>query len=162
MAEAAESSRSRGRELALVALCHLDGVDPPARGDALTLLLEQPPRGDGRGEDHFAELAADPSIRTFAVELVELVIDNWADIDARISSTSTRWRLPRMDRVDRNTIRLAAAELLLRPRTPRAVILSEAVRLASRYGGERSPPFVNGVARALADALRPDAEEVAG
>jgi hypothetical protein len=60
-----------------------------------------------------------------------------------------------MAQVDRNVLRLAAFELAARPDTPRPVILSEAVRLARRYGSERSSSFVNGVADALARRLRP-------
>ena len=40
-------------------------------------------------------------------------------------------------------------------RTTPAVVLAESVRLARRYGSERSPGFVNGVAEALARRLRP-------
>jgi N utilization substance protein B len=156
---AVESTRSRGRELALGCLSHLEDLPPDERRSALTLLLREPPTGDGTGEDHFAALAADASVCRFAVELVELVVEHWAGIDAAITDTSKRWRLERMDRVDRNTIRIVAAELQHRPRTPRAAILAEAVRLAARYGGDRSPTFVNGVARALADALRPPPKE---
>jgi N utilization substance protein B len=60
-----------------------------------------------------------------------------------------------MDRVDRNLLRLVAVEMIDLSETPRAVIVSEAVRLASRYGSDRSAPFVNGVAEALAKRLRP-------
>ena len=54
-----------------------------------------------------------------------------------------------------DALRLVGAEMLALPDTPRAVIVAEAVRLASRYGSERSAPFVNGVAEALAKRLRP-------
>jgi N utilization substance protein B len=138
-----ERRESRGRELALACLCHVEGFAAPERAAALGLL---------------AALTSDAAVRRFAVDLVELVVAAWPEIDAAIADTSKRWRLERMDRVDRNAIRIVTAELLHRPQTPRAVILSEAVRLAARYGGERSPTFVNGVARALADALRPAVE----
>ena len=60
-----------------------------------------------------------------------------------------------MDRVDRNVLRLAVAELLSSPDVPRNVIISEAVRLAGRYGSERSTAFVNGLVETLARTLRP-------
>jgi N utilization substance protein B len=63
-----------------------------------------------------------------------------------------------MDRVDRNVVRMATAELLLRTAVPRAAILSEAVRLAGRYGSDRSASFVNGLVEALAKRLRPGPE----
>ena len=95
-----ERRESRGRELALASLCHVEGFAPAERRGALEQLLADPPRGDAAGEDHFASLADDPAVRRFAVELVELVLDAWARIDAAIAATSTRWRPERMDRVD--------------------------------------------------------------
>ena len=52
--------------------------------------------------------------------------------------------------VDRNVLRLAVAELLDRPDVPTAVILNEAVELASAYSTDDSGRFVNGVLATLA------------
>jgi N utilization substance protein B len=46
------------------------------------------------------------------------------------------------------------AELLSRPDVPTAVILNEAVELASAYSTDDSGRFVNGVLATVADALR--------
>jgi len=54
-------------------------------------------------------------------------------------------------------LRLVAVELASES-TPRNVVVSEAVRLAARYGSERSTAFVNGLAEALARSLRDAAE----
>lgn len=119
------------------------------------MLLGSPPSGDEEGETRFAELAADKSTRRFAEGLIAVVIEEWDALDAAISEASRRWRLERMDRVDRNTLRIAAAELLRRDKTPRGVVLSEAVRLAAAYGNERSASFVNGISVTLASRFRP-------
>jgi N utilization substance protein B len=66
-----------------------------------------------------------------------------------------------MDRVDRNLLRLCAIELR-NESTPRNVVVAEAVRLAARYGNERSPTFVNGLAEALARTLRDPTSADAG
>lgn len=147
--------RARGRELALALLCHLETIEPQQRGDARQQLLDDPPQGDALGEDDFATLAANGPARTFALRLLDLIDQNWTEIDEWISQASQRWRIERMDRVDRNVIRIATAELAKRSKTPRGVVLSEAVRLASRYGSERSARFVNGVSQAIAQRLRP-------
>ena len=148
------AARGRGRELALGVLCHLESYPEAERAAAVPLVLEQPPRGDEEGEDAFARLAADPPARAFAQALLEAVERLRPELDALIGATSQRWRLERMDWVDRNVIRLAAAELRTMEDTPRAVVVAEAVRLASRYGNERSGPFVNGLVDALATRLR--------
>jgi N utilization substance protein B len=148
------NARGRGRELALAVLCHLESYPEADRAAAVPLVLDNPPVGDDEGEDAFARLAADSTVRSFAAELLHHVESKRAEIDALIGATSQRWRLERMDRVDRNVIRLAVAELRGLIDTPRAVVLAESVRLASRYGNERSGPFVNGLVEALAQRLR--------
>lgn len=149
------ASRAQGRELALGVLCHLESYPQAERAEAATLVLDDPPRGDEEGEDVFARLCAEKHARKFAEHLLERVFAHAAEVDALISETSKRWRLERMDRVDRNVIRIAATELLASPDTPRGVVVSEAVRLASRYGSGRSVAFVNGVVESLAAHLRP-------
>jgi N utilization substance protein B len=155
MSEAPREVRTPGRELALAVLCHLESYAPGEHDEAVTLLLDHPPRGEGDGEDALASLSADAEVRAFAEALVALFRTKHAEIDALVDATSRTWKLARMDRVDRNVVRLATAELLGRPQTPRAAIVSEAVRLAARYGSERSAAFVNGLVEALAQTTRP-------
>lgn len=142
--------RAQGREVALVVLCHLETVGDADLLEARATLLLHPPQGEGPGEDAFARLVADPRARAFSEELVDIWAARREDVDAIISQASQRWRIDRMDRVDRNVLRLATAELLGAPATPRGVVLSEAVRLARRYGSESSPGFVNGLLGAVA------------
>jgi N utilization substance protein B len=147
--------RTSGRELALAVLCHLESYAADEHETAARLLLENPPVGEGDGEDALASLSADPRVRAFAEGLVALYRARASEIDALVDATARTWKLARMDRVDRNVVRLAAAELLGRPQTPRPAIVSEAVRLAARYGSERSAAFVNGLVEALAQSARP-------
>lgn len=150
-------ARGRGRELVLAALCHLEDVPAPQRPAALATLLASPPTGDEVGETRFAELTADRQARKFAHALLDVVLEGWTSIDGDITASSLRWRLERMDRVDRNALRIGAAELRHRPDVPTGVVLSEIVRLASTYGNERSASFVNGLMASLASKLRPGA-----
>lgn len=127
----------------------------------MTLTLDSPPRGEQDGESAFSDLARSQSSRAFAEELLALWTPRTAEVDAVIERVSKRWRVSRMDQVDRNVVRLAAAELSARAETPRAVVLAEAVRLAGRYGSERSPRFVNGLVESVALALRGPASTAA-
>lgn len=149
-------ARRLGRELALAVLCHLESYPASEHASAIALVLDAPPSGDGDDEDAFAQLARSPEARVRAEELVALWSTRREEIDALIEATSRSWRLARMDRVDRNIVRLAATELLDRADVPRAAVLSEAVRLASRYGSERSAAFVNGLVEDLAKRVRPE------
>jgi len=87
-----------------------------------------------------------------------LALGAWAerdDLDARIRSASRRWKLERMDRVDRSLLRLATYELTVSDDVPAPVVLDEAVELAREFGSEDSPRFVNGLLDRIARDLRP-------
>jgi N utilization substance protein B len=86
-----------------------------------------------------------------AAALVAGVIEHRNELDEAIDTVSEHWRLERMPVVDRAILRLGVFELRHRPRTPAAVVVSEAVRLAKEYSTERSGAFVNGVLATLAE-----------
>ena len=59
------------------------------------------------------------------------------------------WRLDRLATVDRNILRIGAAELRFVKEVPAKVAIHEAIRLAEKYGSADSPGFVNGVLDAV-------------
>ena len=160
-----------GRELALLALCHLDQCAPTARQDALDLFWKSaaqsepepagsdrpPPIGESEPErsasGQVARLITIESAKSFAEDILARWLQDPNRIDEVIEATSERWRLARMDVTDRNAIRLATLELD-RPEGSKRAIVADAVRLASRYGSERSARFVNGLVESLAKRLR--------
>jgi N utilization substance protein B len=111
-----------------------------------------------------AELKGDPPSMVLAalmvppdpytVALLQAVEDRRAEIDELIDGAAIGWDLDRMAVVDRNVLRLAVAELLGSTDVPTAVILNEAVELASGYSTDDSGRFVNGVLSTLAGRLR--------
>ncbi len=149
--------RQAGRELTLAVMCHLESYPPGEYEGAIQLVLADTPAGDAEGEDVIARIARDPAARAFAEELVALCVARRDEIDGLVESTSRTWRVSRMDRVDRNVVRIATAELLVRTDVPRGAVIAEAVRLAARYGSDRSAAFVNGLVEALAKRIRPKA-----
>ncbi len=157
-AKGGASNRARGRELGLWILSHLES-HPGDEREAVELFWRETPAielGDEFLEalaPELADLLADHGARRFAKRIVDIYLDHAEQIDAQIEGASARWRLARMDRVDRNLLRIAAVELG-HESTPRNVVVAEVVRLAARYGSERSPAFVNGLAEALARDLR--------
>lgn len=90
----------------------------------------------------------------FVVDLVTAVERRQAEIDPMVDGAAIGWDLDRMAVVDRNVLRLAVAELLDFPDTPTAVVLNEAVELATGYSTDESGRFVNGVLATLARELR--------
>ena len=101
--------------------------------------------------DFWREHPGDAEGRPYADELVRGVSASLQEVDELIRQASTNWRLERMARVDRNTLRIGAWELSHRKDIPRAVILDEAVEIAKRFGSDDSQSFVNGVLDRIAD-----------
>jgi transcription antitermination protein NusB len=87
--------------------------------------------------------------RPYLRRLVAALDADMATIDAEIQRSLTNWRLERVSVMDRNVLRLAAAEMLRFDDVPPRVSIQEALRLAEKYGTDRSPGFVNGVLDAL-------------
>lgn len=92
----------------------------------------------------FDDLSIVPEERLFASQLIATVSEYGAEIDAALTAVTENWRYERLGAIERNVLRVAAAELR-RDVTPVKVVLQEAIRLAERFGTERSARFVNGV-----------------
>ncbi len=52
--------------------------------------------------------------------------------------------------MDLSILRVAVYELVFDKKAPKKVIINEAVRIASKYGGDDSPKFINGVLGSIA------------
>ena len=115
---------------------------------ALSALYEADQRGH-------APLDIDPKLPAKAGRLIRGVGDHLEELDTSIDEVSTRWRVARMPPVDRAILRLGLYELRFEPKTPMAVVVSEAIRLAKMYSTERSGAFVNGILAKLAAIERP-------
>ena len=85
----------------------------------------------------------------FMEEIVHGVLRNQVAIDDAITRHSTNWRIERMAPVDRNILRIAIFELQQGELQP-AVVIDEALELATRFSGKESAGFING----LLDAVR--------
>lgn len=65
-------------------------------------------------------------------------------IDAHVREVSPKWRIERMDVVDRNLLRIGAWEVL-DSEIPAIVTINACVELAKEYGEQSTPGFVNGL-----------------
>lgn len=62
--------------------------------------------------------------------------------------------IQRIPAIDRNILRLAIYELMVRADVPVAVVINEAVELAKRFSTEESGKYVNGMLSAIAKRVR--------
>jgi N utilization substance protein B len=79
--------------------------------------------------------------------------DGNVEIDELIQKHAEHWRMERMPAVDRNLLRLGVAEFLGFPKTPRAIVINEALDIAHRYSSPESIQFINGVLDSIAKQL---------
>jgi N utilization substance protein B len=96
---------------------------------------------------------SDVETRGFAEDLYRVATLRAEEIDELIVRFAVNWRLERMPSVDRNVLRLAAAEMLGFKGTPFPIIINEALEIARRFSGPESVSFLNGVLDAMAKEL---------
>lgn len=126
-------SRKLAREVAMkLAFARLLGGE-----DAYTDILEQ----TGIGGDRPAE---EQDI-TFADEIAAGVEAHAQELDDQIFRHAVGWSIERMPKVDLCILRIAVYEMLYRDDISHSVSINEAVELAKRFGGEKSPAFINGL-----------------
>ena len=94
-----------------------------------------------------------PARRDYLRRLVTTVARHTPAIDQTLRDAISNWRLERLAVIDRNILRLAAAEMLYLPDIPPRVSIREALKLAEQYGTDESPRFVNGVLDAVMKGL---------
>lgn len=110
------------------------------------------------GEDTYATVSEisgvedEPSSEDidFANGIIDGIEQNNEEIDRIISSAAKGWSVDRMPKVDISVLRVAVYELLFDKKAPKKVIINEAVRIATKYGGADSPRFINGVLGTIA------------
>jgi N utilization substance protein B len=136
-------ARRLGRERALQALYQLETDAKITPEGAL----------DAAWTAHDDEGPRDAEADGFARELITGVRAHQADIDQLIEEHSHNWRLERMQRIDRNVLRLGVFELKHLATIPRKVTINEAVELAKTFGNEASSSFINGLLDRIATTV---------
>lgn len=124
-------TRRKSRELALQMLFQADLGQQPSEDVQKTFWT-------GRGD-------VAPEVKGFAEDIFRVARDRAPEIDKLIESHAENWRMDRMAAVDRNLMRAAVAELLGFPKTPRAVVINEAIEIARKFSSPESVNFINGV-----------------
>lgn len=94
--------------------------------------------------DFLTTQEAPEKARRYATTLFELYQARRDEIDRQIEEAADRWDLSRISPVERNTMRVAVAELAAGDVPPK-VVLNEAIELGREFGGKDSPRFINGV-----------------
>ena len=95
----------------------------------------------------------DEKVRQFSDELFRIACERREEIDPLIERNAEHWRMDRMAAVDRNLLRAGVAEFLGFPKTPKPVVINEALEIARRFSTPESVQFINGVLDSVAREL---------
>lgn len=95
--------------------------------------------------------AEQEQVRSHCLMLAAAVREHRPRLDQQLDEVMEGWRLGRLPQVDRNILRLAAAELMVLD-TPVAVVCNEAVALANSYSDTEGRRRINGILRRLTAA----------
>ncbi len=132
-------TRRKSRELALQMLFQMDMGKQGADDVRRTFWAE-------RSE-------VEPGTREFADEIFRVAVERRPEIDGMIEKHAEHWRMDRMAAVDRNVLRGGVAEFLGYPRTPKPIIINEALEIARKFSSPESVQFINGVLDSVAREL---------
>ena len=98
-----------------------------------------------------------PKAQAQARELIKGVVEYRDRIDKEIARFASSWPIGQLATVDRNILRIAIYEMIVKRKAPSKVAINEAIEMAKAFGSENSPRFVNGV---LGSVLRIEDQEV--
>lgn len=81
----------------------------------------------------------------FIRQLVNGVIKQAKQLDAKLQPVAPEWPIDQIARMDRLVLRIGLYELENEADVPPKVVINEAVELAKAFGGDNSSKFINGV-----------------
>ena len=96
----------------------------------------------------------------FGEELIQGVIENQADIDARIKALAHNWEFDRIAKIDLTIMRIAMFEMIHRKDIPPVVSINEAIDLSKQFSNADAKRFINGILDRVKDQLGRDARKV--
>ena len=128
-----------------------DDIRSSARERAVHFLYEAESRSIAVSEVIKAQILP---VDDLVAELANGVELKREETDELISEFSHTWTIQRIPAIDRNILRLAIYELMVRADVPVAVVINEAVELAKRFSTEESGKYVNGMLSAIVKRVR--------
>ena len=95
--------------------------------------------------EFLARLGQDEEYFSFAIELVDGVIEKIEVLDSIIRELVTNWEFSRIAKADLALLRVSLYELKYRLDIPPIVIIDETLEISKEFSSENSRKFLNGV-----------------
>ena len=82
---------------------------------------------------------------SYAIELVDGILEKLEEIDALINALVANWEFSRIAKTDLAILRLGIYEILYRIDVPPVVVIDEALEISKDFSSDNSRKFLNGV-----------------
>ena len=82
---------------------------------------------------------------SYAIELVDGILEKLEEIDALINELVANWEFSRIAKTDLAILRLGIYEILYRIDVPPVVVIDEALEISKDFSSDKSRKFLNGV-----------------
>ena len=113
--------------------------------------------GNDKALEQFEEILKDKRIKQkkaeFARKLLKGIIEHKDEIDDIIKSHLIDWDFNRLDKVDKQILRVGVYELKYTD-TPYQIVIDEAVKIAKNFSEDKSKSFINGILDKIAKEIR--------
>ncbi len=91
-------------------------------------------------------------VQEFTLSLISNFINNKDEVNSLIEETTKTWDMTRIRKIEKGILRIAVAEMVTTS-SPKAVIVSEAIKLGNKYSTEDGVKFINGVLGDISESL---------
>lgn len=95
-------------------------------------------------DDEHTDNIVVPKVKKNAQEIIKGILKHYRVLESILNSILVKWTLQRIDKLDLTILLIGIYELKYK-KTPRKVVINEAVQLAKKYGTKDSYSFVNGI-----------------
>ena len=116
--------------------------------------LEQ---GNDKATAQFDELLKEKKIKNqkaeFAKSLLKGVLEHKDEIDKIIKEHLIDWDFDRLDKIDKQILRVGVYEIKYTD-TPFQIVIDEAVKLAKNFSEDKAKSFINGILDRVAKEIR--------
>jgi len=113
--------------------------------------------GNDKATEQFDELLKEKKIKNqkaeFAKKLLNGVLENQEEIDKIIKDHLIDWSFDRLDKVDKQILRVGVYELK-HTDTPFQIVIDEAVKIAKNFSEDKAKGFINGILDRVAKEIR--------
>ena len=113
--------------------------------------------GNDKAIEQFEEILKDKRIKQkkaeFARNLLKGVLEHLDEIDEIIKNHLIDWDFERLDKVDKQILRVAVYELKYTD-TPYQIVIDEAVKIAKNFSEDKAKSFINGILDKIAKEIR--------